>query len=144
MHPWVKEIQVCCCWNKGPSPFSREDNYEIAKIRQRNIKIFFPRTTGSISTKLGTKHPFGDENLIKFIQMKCPALFQREIITKNWKCIDEIEKIFFSRTTEAISTKFGPKHPCGPGPLVYFFKWKVCCCSKLIYKLNLVVFWRKI
>ena len=29
-HPWVKGTQVCS--NKGPCPFPRGDNYEIAKI----------------------------------------------------------------------------------------------------------------
>ena len=33
------------------------DNYEIAKIHGRNLKIF-SRTTEPISTKLGTKHPW--------------------------------------------------------------------------------------
>ena len=29
---------------------------------------------------------------IKFVQMKGPALFQGEIITKEWKCIEEFER----------------------------------------------------
>ena len=41
--------------NKGPSPFPRGDNKEIAKIHWRNLKIF-SRTTEPMSTKLGTKH----------------------------------------------------------------------------------------
>ena len=44
-------IQVCSM--EGPCPFQRLDNNEIAKI-----KIFVLRTTGPISTKLGTKHPW--------------------------------------------------------------------------------------
>ena len=40
-----------------PYPFPRGDNYKIAKIHWQNLKIFFSRTTGSISTKLGTNHP---------------------------------------------------------------------------------------
>ena len=42
--------------NEGPHPFPRGDNKEIAKIHSRTLKIFFLRTTGQISTKLGTKH----------------------------------------------------------------------------------------
>ena len=36
--------------------------------------------TGPISTKLGTKHPWGGE--FKYIQTKGHALYQGEIITK--------------------------------------------------------------
>ena len=42
-----------------------------------HIFTFF-RTTGPISTKLGTKHPG-----LKFVQMKGSALFQEEIITNQ-------------------------------------------------------------
>ena len=55
MHPWVKGIQFSS--NEGPRPFPREDNYEIAKIHL-HLKIFFSRTTGPISTKLVTMHPW--------------------------------------------------------------------------------------
>ena len=44
-----------------PRPFPRRDNYEIAKIHGGNLKIFFSRTTGPISTKLGTKRPWVKE-----------------------------------------------------------------------------------
>ena len=37
---------------------SKGDNFEIAKITWRNIKFFFSRTTGPISTKLGRMHPW--------------------------------------------------------------------------------------
>ena len=47
----------------------------------------------------------------KFVQMKGLALFQREIITKIAKKHWRNSKIFFSRTTEPISTKLGTKHP---------------------------------
>ena len=56
MHLWVKEIQVRA--KEGPRPFSRGDDYEIAKIHWRNWKILFSRTTEPISTKLWTKHPW--------------------------------------------------------------------------------------
>ena len=59
LHSWVKGIQVCS--NKGPCPFPRGDNDEIAKIHWRNLKILFSRTTGPISTKLCTKHPWMKE-----------------------------------------------------------------------------------
>ena len=54
MHPWLKGIQFCL--NEKPRPFLRGDNQEIVKIHWRNLKIFFSRTTGPISTKLGTKY----------------------------------------------------------------------------------------
>ena len=57
MHPWVKGIHVSSI--EGSRPFASGDNYEKAKIHSRNLKIFFFRTSGSISTKLGTKHPWG-------------------------------------------------------------------------------------
>ena len=43
-HPWVVGI----CSNEGPHPFTRGDNYKIAKLHWQNFKIFFSRTTGSI------------------------------------------------------------------------------------------------
>ena len=53
-HPWVQGIKVCS--NEGPCPFPRGDNYEIVKIHWRNLKIVFSRTTGPISTRIGTMH----------------------------------------------------------------------------------------
>ena len=50
MHHWMKGILVCS--NEGPRPFPRGDNNEIAKFK------IFSRTTGSILTNLGTKHPW--------------------------------------------------------------------------------------
>ena len=47
-------IQICS--NEGPRPFPRGDYYEIAKIYLWDLKIFFSRTTGLISIKLGTIH----------------------------------------------------------------------------------------
>ena len=51
-------IQVCS--NEGPRSFPRGDNYEIAKIHYRNLKIC-SRTIGPISIKLCTKHPWVKE-----------------------------------------------------------------------------------
>ena len=53
-HPWVTGIQFCS--NEGPRPFPRWDKYEIAKLHRQNLKIFFSRTIGLISTKLVTMH----------------------------------------------------------------------------------------
>ena len=55
-YSWVKGIQVCS--NERPHPFPRGDNYKIVKIHWQNLKIFFSRTNGPISTKLGTKSPW--------------------------------------------------------------------------------------
>ena len=54
-HSWVKGIQVCL--NSGSHPFPRGDDNEIAKIHCQTLQIFL-RTTGPISTKLSTKHPW--------------------------------------------------------------------------------------
>ena len=43
--------------NEGPRPFPRGDNSENTKLYLKYLKIF-SRTTGPISTKLGTKHPW--------------------------------------------------------------------------------------
>jgi hypothetical protein len=53
----MKGIQVCS--NKGPGPLQRGDNHESVKLGWDNLKIFFPRTTGPILTRLGTNHPWG-------------------------------------------------------------------------------------
>ena len=55
LHPWMKVIQIFFKWRA--TPFPRGDNYKIAKVHWRNFK-FFSRTTGPISTKIGTKHPW--------------------------------------------------------------------------------------
>ena len=49
-HPWEVGIQVYS--NQGSRPFPRGDNNEISRIYWQNLKIFFSRTTGSISTIL--------------------------------------------------------------------------------------------
>ena len=54
-------------------------------------KIFFYRSIGPISTKLGTKYPWVKETL-GFFQMKNHALVQGGIITKWRKYIEEILK----------------------------------------------------
>ena len=58
MHPSLGEGPVFkFAQMKGP-PFSKGDNYEIAKILWRILKIFFFRTAESISTKFDTKQPW--------------------------------------------------------------------------------------
>ena len=88
---------------KGPSLFQGEIITQIAKIYWSYLKIFFSRTTGPISTKLGTEHHW-----VKGIQVcwnEGPHLSQRgdswEIEKTHWKLF----KIFFSRTTGTLMTK---------------------------------------
>ena len=90
-------------------PFSREDNYKIVKIHWRNLKLFFSRRTGPISTKLGTKHPWMKGIQVCSNERPCPFLKGNnyEIAKIHWRNL----KIFFSRTTKPISTKLGTKHP---------------------------------
>ena len=69
--------------NEGPLLFRRWDNYEIEKIHRQNSKIIICRTSGQISTKLSTNHPW----------LKGSTLFQMEIITKFQKYI--FKSVFF-------------------------------------------------
>ena len=106
-HPCVMKTQVCS--NEGPRLFLRGDHYEIPKCIEENLKIFFPTTTDPILTKLYSKHSW-----VKGIQVcsnKGHAPFQAEIIIKLRKYIDEIKKIFFSRSSGPISNKLGKKSP---------------------------------
>ena len=56
-HSWVKAIQVYS--NKGPCPFTREDNSDIVKIQ--SVKM-------SISIKFGIKHSM--KECVLLMQMK--------------------------------------------------------------------------
>ena len=60
-----KKIQDCS--NEASRPFPLGDNYKIAIIYWRILKIFFSRTPGPIITTLGTKYP-----LIK--ELKCAQM----------------------------------------------------------------------
>ena len=71
-HPRVMGIQFLLIINEGPRPFPRGDNKEIAKIHWWPLKIFFLRTTGPISMKLGTKHPKVMGNHICSNEGPCP------------------------------------------------------------------------
>ena len=103
----MKGIQICS--NEGPHPSQRGDNRELIKVNWQLLKIFFSRTTGPILTKLSTKYPW--EKGIHVCSNERPHPSPRgdnyEIVKKHWWN----SKIFFSRTTEPISTKFGTKHP---------------------------------
>ena len=106
-NPLVKGIQVCS--NEESRPFLRGDNYDIAKIHWRNLKIFFLRITEPISTTLSAKHP-----LVKGIQV-CSNKERRMFPKRDNYEITEIHwrnpKIFFCRTIGSISNKLGIKHP---------------------------------
>ena len=83
---WMKGIHVCS--KEVSSPFPRGDNYKIAKIHWQMFQIFFSRTSGSISAKLGTIRLW-----VKGIQVcsnegLCP-FSKGEIITKLRKYIDK-------------------------------------------------------
>ena len=77
-HPWVKGNQVCS--NKGPCPFPRGNNYDIAKIHLQIFKNLFLNNHWTNFIKLGTNHPW-----VKGIQIssnEVPRPFPRGIITK--------------------------------------------------------------
>jgi hypothetical protein len=70
-YPWIKGIQVCS--NKGPGPFLRGQNHKNVKMVWGHLKIFFPRTTWPILTRLGINDPWGKG--IKFCSNEgdCPS-----------------------------------------------------------------------
>ena len=86
-------------------------------VHSLTFHIFISRTTGSISMKLGTKHP-----LMKGIQVcsnegprPSPRWDNYEIAKIHFQNL----KIFFSRTIWPISTKLGTKHPWVKGIQVF-------------------------
>ena len=83
----------------------------------RNLKFFFSRTTGSISSKLGTKHPWVMGIQVCSNEGPCPFPIgdNYEIEKIHWQKF----KIFFSRTIVPISTKHGTKHPWVKGIQVW-------------------------
>ena len=95
MHPWVKGIQIQVCSNEGLRPFPRGDNYNIAKIHSLNFQILYI-TTGPISTKLGEKQSWLEEDLSLF---KCKAhtfLHWEIILKKMQKYIHEHKNLFIN------------------------------------------------
>ena len=105
-NPWVKGFQVINI--RGSAHSQRGDNYEIGKLNWQIWKIVFSKTTEPSSTIIGTKHPWvkgiqvcSNEGLRSF-----PRGDNYEIAKIHWR----IWKIFFSKTTEPISTKLGTMH----------------------------------
>ena len=66
-----------------PRPFPRGENYEKAEIYWQILKFFFSRTTGPISSKLGTKHSWLIG--IKACTIEGPYLFPRGDNYEIWK-----------------------------------------------------------
>ena len=56
-------------------PFPRGDDNEVAKIHGRNLKMFYPRTAGSVLTKYGTKHPWEKGTLFLFFFKEEPLQY---------------------------------------------------------------------
>ena len=83
-HPWVKGIQAYS--NEGQRSLPKGNNYEIAKLNWRNFKIFFSKTTGPISTKLGTKLSWIVG--IQDYKNEGPSHLWKGDKTKSWKNID--------------------------------------------------------
>ena len=127
----------------------------IAKMHWWILKIFFSRTAGPISTKLGTNllrvkgiQVCSNEGLFsrttglistfgwrefKFVQMKGSALFQGKIIAKmHWRIL----KIFFSRTAGPISTNLSTKYPWVKGIPVYSNEGPILFQGEIITKLR--------
>ena len=132
-HPWVKGILLC--FKKWPHPFPRGDNYEIANIHWRNLKIFFSRTNEPISTKLGAMHPLVKRYQVWSNEGPCP--FPRgdnnEIAKIHWRNL----KVNFSRTTEPISTKLGTMHSWVKGIQI--------CSNEVpaLFQVNIITKWQK-
>ena len=106
-HPWMDGIKVCL--NEGPRPSPRGDNSKNVKFYWKKLKIFLSRTTGLISSKLGTNHPWMTG--IQVYTIEGPHFSPRgdnsKIVKLYWKYL----KIFQFRTTRSISTKLDTKHP---------------------------------
>ena len=103
-HIWEMEIRIC--FNEGQQTFQQGDIDLITKIHRRLLKIFLPRTTGPISTKLGTKHVW-----VIFIKLQRQALFfgeSSEIAKLYWRTENTL-----SISNGPISTTLGIKHPIG-------------------------------
>ena len=77
-------------WNEGPLLFPRGHDYEIVKIHWLNLKIFFYRPTGPITTKL-RKTNLGKKDM-RLLKWKGHSSFHLEIITKLQKNFNEIKK----------------------------------------------------
>jgi hypothetical protein len=91
------------------APFSKGDNSKRVKIYKKYFKIFFSRSTGPISTRLSTNHPWGEGIQVCTNEGRRPSL--RGIIARV-KIYKKYLKIL-SRTTGPISTTFGTNQPWG-------------------------------
>ena len=93
-------MQVCS--NEGPCPFSRGDNYEIAKNTLTNFKNLLLHNHWANFNKIWHKSSLGKG--IKNCSNEGPGPFRRgynlEIVKIHWWNL----KITFSRTSEPIST----------------------------------------
>ena len=87
----------------------RGDNYGKAKIHWWNLKIFFSRTTGPISTKLDTII-LGWRGF-KFVQIKTPPFSKRRYFRYSYNTLTK----FFSRITGPMSTKLCTVIPLSEG-----------------------------
>ena len=83
---WMKGNQNCS--NECPFPRGNTCNYEIAKIHWRNSKIFFSRTAGPITTKLGIKHPWAKK--LKVLQIRTTLFSKRRFFPFPDQCFDII------------------------------------------------------
>ena len=78
-------------------------------MKKRNLKIFFSRTTGPVSSTLGTKHPWvrdiqvcSNEGSWRFLRGDNYKIAKK----KYWRNLK-----IFSRIIGPIATKLGTKHP---------------------------------
>ena len=78
----------------------------IVKISYQHLEIFFPRTTGPISTKLGTKHPWAKG--VQVYTNEVPHLFRRGNNRENTLLTF---KFILPRSRDLILTSLGTKHP---------------------------------
>ena len=122
---------------KDHTLFQGEISVKLRVIHWQNLKIFFSRTTGSISTKLCTKQPW-----VKGIQVcsnEGPCFFQVDIVMNVRKYI------FFSRLMGPILTQLGEvftnkDHSIFKKPKeIMFFLF-----SNLIIAFHKCVFWFKL
>ena len=104
---WVKGFQVYS--NEEPNPFSRGDNFKIVKIHWMLWKIWWPRTSKPISSRLGSKHLWLKGIWFCSDEGSCPS--QRGYICEIVKICWQFVKIFFSRTIGPMITKLSTKHP---------------------------------
>jgi hypothetical protein len=91
----VEGIQVSS--NEGQCPSPRGDNSKRVKIYKNYFKIF-SRTTGPISTRFGTNHPWGEGIQVSSNKGRSPS--PRRNNSKSVKLYKKYIKIF-SRTTNS-------------------------------------------